>query len=99
MKKLMERTAASLLSLTMLGAAMPFEAGPFSLPGSALTAQAETVGSTATLDETTGILTLSGNVVKADVKAFGTDERVTSVVAAPRHGAACRLFILVLFVL
>ena len=83
MKKLMKRTAASLLSLTMLGAAMPFEAGPFSLPGSALTAQAETAGSTATLDETTGILTLSGNVTKADVQEYSMDNRVKSVYAEP----------------
>ena len=83
MKKLMKRTAASLLSLTMLGAAMPFEAGPFSLPGSALTAQAENTGSTATLDETTGILTLSGNVTKADVQEYSMDNRVKSVYAEP----------------
>ena len=68
MKKLMKRTAASLLSLTMLGAAMPFEAGPFSLPGTALTAQAADSGSTAVLDESTGMLILSGNVKKEGIR-------------------------------
>ncbi len=83
MKKLMKRTAASLLSLTMLGAALPFEAGPFSLPGSVLTAQAENTGSTATLDETTGTLTIRGYVDKADVQEYSMDNRVKSVYAEP----------------
>ena len=62
MKKLMKRAAAVLLSLAMLGGALPFEAGTFPKPAPALTAQAADSGSTATLDATTGVLTLSGNV-------------------------------------
>ena len=73
---------AAFLALTLIGGAAPFEAGSFDLSGISLTAQAAT-GSTVTLDEKTGVLTLSGNVVRDDVRAFKEDERVTSVVAAP----------------
>ena len=74
---------AAFLALTLIGGAAPFEAGSFDLSGISLTAQAEDAGSTATLNEKTGVLTLSGNVVRDDVRAFKEDERVTSVVAAP----------------
>ena len=40
MKKIMKRAAAALLSLTMLGGGIPFAADTFSMPDTALTAQA-----------------------------------------------------------
>jgi len=74
---------AAFLALTLIGGAAPFEAGSFDLSGISLTAQAEDAGSTATLDETTGVLTLSGNIKESNRLDFKFDKRVKSVVAAP----------------
>ncbi|MBR3046070.1 MAG: BspA family leucine-rich repeat surface protein [Oscillospiraceae bacterium] len=81
MKKRMKRAAATLISLALLSTAMPFEAGTFSLPEITLTAQA--AGSTAVFKESTGKLTLRGNVVKEDVQAFSMNSKVKSVYAEP----------------
>ena len=60
---------------------MPFAPGTFDLSKISLTAEASE--STAVLDETTGTLTLSGNVVSDDVKAYSDDKRVSFVYAEP----------------
>ncbi|MEE3404994.1 MAG: hypothetical protein VZR73_13000, partial [Acutalibacteraceae bacterium] len=74
---------AAFLALALIGGAAPFEAGTFDLSGISLTAQAEDAGSTAVLDEETGVLTLSGNIKESNRLDFKFDKRVKSVVAAP----------------
>ena len=71
-----------LFSLVLVVTPLPFDAGSIGLPSMVLTARAEeTTEGTATLDESTRTLYLSGNVVKADVQAFADNENVKYIVA------------------
>ena len=83
MKRFFKRAGFTMLttalcSLTLATAPLPFDVGSIGLPPIALTAHA---AGTATLDEENGVLTLSGNVVKSEVRAFANDDRVKYVVA------------------
>lgn len=82
MKKIIRRTASAAAAIAVLaGTAMPDTA--YLLPaGTAVTAHAEDAA-TASFNETTGVLTLSGNVIREDVTAYAKNEAVLSVAAAP----------------
>ena len=65
-KQLIRKITAAAMAFAMIGAAVSAPTDKSSLSGSIFTAFAET--STATFDESTGVLTLHGNVVKEDVR-------------------------------
>ena len=78
-RKLMQKTIAAIMAVALLGGAVTAPVGSKSLFGSALTANAEDT-STASFDEVTMTLTLSGNVVKSDVQKWNSDYNVRRVV-------------------
>ena len=78
-RKLMQKTIAAIMAVALLGGAVTAPVGSKSLFGSALTANAEDT-STASFDEVTMTLTLSGNVVKSDVQKWGSNNAVKKVV-------------------
>lgn len=83
MKNHLKRNMLTLLTMTMFllalaQAPLPFDTGSFGLPDIALTARA---AGTATFDEENRVLYLSGNVVKADMRAFANNDNVKYVIA------------------
>ena len=80
--KIIKRVAAFALALTIIGGGIPQPSGGVSLLKSSVTADA--ADSTAVLDTETGVLTLSGNVVKEDVQAFAKNTAVKKILQAQR---------------
>ncbi|MBP5432571.1 BspA family leucine-rich repeat surface protein [Ruminococcus sp.] len=69
-KQLIKKITAAAMAFAMIGAAVSAPVDKSSLSGSIFTAFAET--STATFDESTGVLTLHGNVIKGDLDDWST---------------------------
>ena len=71
------RAAAAILAVALIGGALPYNGGS-PLLGTAVVAHAE---SNVTFDEETGLLTLSGNITKDDLKSYKYNSKVKKVVA------------------
>jgi len=71
------RAAAAILAVALIGGALPYNGGS-PLLGTAVVAHAE---SHVTFDEETGLLTLSGNITKDDLKNYKYNSKVKKVVA------------------
>ena len=69
MKKLIKRTAAAILSLAIVGGAMPNVPGLFKLPDISMTAEA---ASGYSYDSTTQTLTLNGSFDLNDIRSYST---------------------------
>ncbi len=80
MKRWTKTAAAILLTVTLAGAGAAARSGSFSLPETAVTAQA--ADGTVTFDSATGTLTLSGTIAYADLNAYRGDASVKKVAAA-----------------
>ena len=71
MKNTIRKTAAAITALTLVCGGLPTSTGGFTFFRPSVTANAEeATESTATLNEKTGVLTLSGNVTPRDVKKY-----------------------------
>ncbi|MBP5579488.1 MAG: BspA family leucine-rich repeat surface protein [Ruminococcus sp.] len=81
-KNLMKKTAAAIMAVALTGSGMYAPVVNKAISGSSLTAYAEEAASTASFDEETGILTLSGNVLSNDVKKWKGNDNVKKVVCA-----------------
>ena len=79
MRKRTKAAAAAAMALAMLCGALPVVPGGAELLNTPLTAHA---AGSVTLDEETGVLTLSGAVTKAQIWAYQENDAVESVVAA-----------------
>ncbi|PWJ14773.1 BspA family leucine-rich repeat surface protein [Ruminococcus flavefaciens] len=71
------RAAAAILAVALIGGALPYNGGS-PLLGTAVVAHAE---SNVTFDEETGLLTLSGNITKDDLKSYRYSSKVKKIVA------------------
>ena len=71
------RAAAAILAVALIGGALPYNGGS-PLLGTAVVAHAE---SDVTFDEETGLLTLSGNITKDDLKSYRYSSKVKKIVA------------------
>ena len=71
------RAAAAILAVALIGGALPYNGGS-PLLGTAVVAHAE---SDVTFDEETGLLTLSGNITKDDLKSYKYSSKVKTIVA------------------
>ena len=71
------RAAAAILAVALIGGALPYNGGS-PLLGTAVVAHAE---SNVTFDEETGLLTLSGNITKDDLKSYKYSSKVKKIVA------------------
>lgn len=71
------RAAAAILAVALIGGALPYNGGS-PLLGTAVVAHAE---SHVTFDEETGLLTLSGNITKDDLKNYKYNSKVKKIVA------------------
>ncbi len=71
------KAAAAILAVALIGGALPYN-GSSPLFGTAVVAHAE---SNVTFDEETGLLTLSGNITKDDLKSYKYNSKVKKVVA------------------
>ncbi|MBQ6252335.1 BspA family leucine-rich repeat surface protein [Ruminococcus sp.] len=71
------KAAAAILAVALIGGALPYNGGS-PLLGTAVVAHAE---SNVTFDEETGLLTLSGNITKDDLKSYKYNSKVKKVVA------------------
>jgi len=71
------RAAAAILAVALIGGALPYNGGS-PLFGTAVVAHAE---SDVTFDEETGLLTLSGNITKDDLKSYRYSSKVKKIVA------------------
>lgn len=82
MKNTIRKTAAAITALTLVCGGLPASTGGFTFFRPSVTANAdEATKSTATLNEKTGVLTLSGNVIKNDVRKYANNENVRYVIA------------------
>ncbi len=79
MKKRLKAAAAAAMALAMLGGALPAVPGGAELLNTPLTAHA---AGSVTLDEETGVLTLSGAVTKEQIEGYWGNHAVESIVAA-----------------
>ena len=71
------RAAAAILAVALIGGALPYNGGS-PLLGTAVVAHAE---SHVTFDEETGLLMLSGNITKDDLKNYEYSNKVKKIVA------------------
>lgn len=79
-KKLMKKFTAATMALALIGGTVIAPTVDKNLFANVITANAET--STATYDSSTGILTLSGNVVKEDVQSWSRNGNIEKISCA-----------------
>ena len=78
MKKHMKQAGAVLLSLAMLGGALPFAPGTFDLSGISLTAEAAATNASSVTGDT---LTLRGQITYDGLEQFRTMSGIKHIVA------------------
>jgi len=75
-----KKAAAAILAVTVIGGTLPYSSTTF-ISNSASAESFSESSSTVSFDETTGVLTLSGNVNKNDVTKYKSNSKVKKVIA------------------